>query len=199
MKRGIFGLCLGLAIASTAGAEAIVDPDWPCVQRKQPHLSVGQVWVGPLPDAATEVLAKRADISALAQALQQRRLPMPDAETQIARFAADANAQELTALFLAAFNEIDRYRTQIIGGIARYARKQTELSAQIEERRAEMSTLAAEANPDFDKIDEAEAKLDWDTRIFTDRQQSLSYVCETPVLLEQRAFALAQAIAAHLP
>ena len=37
-----------------------------------------------------------------------------------------------------------------------------------------------------------------DQRIFTDRQQSLSHVCETPVILEQRAFALGRAIAGHL-
>ena len=37
--------------------------------------------------------------------------------------------------------------------------------------------------------------LAWDTRIFKQRAQSLNYVCETPVLLEQRAFAIARALA----
>ena len=41
--------------------------------------------------------------------------------------------------------------------------------------------------------------LDWDQRIFTERQQSLTYVCETPVILEQRAFALGRIIAAQVP
>jgi hypothetical protein len=54
------------------------------------------------------------------------------------------------------------------------------------------------AKPDFDAIDKQEEQLDWDTRIFQDRQQALSYVCETPVILEQRVFALARAIAAGL-
>ena len=31
-----------------------------------------------------------------------------------------------------------------------------------------------------------------------ERQQSLTYVCETPVILEQRAFALSRAIAGRL-
>jgi hypothetical protein len=35
-------------------------------------------------------------------------------------------------------------------------------------------------------------------RILQDRQQALSYVCETPVVLEQRLFALARAIQAGL-
>ena len=197
MKQLVLGFALMLGAPALAAGSG--DPDWPCVQRKQPHLSVGQVWAGPLPDAAVEALARRPDIKALAQGLQLRRTALADAEGQIAVFAAGANAQDLTALFLATFNGIDSYRTQIIGGIARYARKQTDLGAQIGQRRAELASLLAAADPDFDKIDAAEAALDWDTRIFTDRQQSLTSVCETPVLLEQHAFALARAIAAHLP
>lgn len=187
------------AIATPSLAVGQSDPDWPCIQRKQPHLSPGALWSGPLPDTATEELARRADISALGHALHQRRLSMEEAEAQIADFARDADAQELTALFLATFQPLDSYRSQIIGGIGRYAEKQAALGAQIEERRAEMARLEAADPPDFDKIDAAEEALDWDTRIFTDRQQALTYVCETPVLLEQRAFALAHAIAAHLP
>ena len=43
-----------------------------------------------------------------------------------------------------------------------------------------------------------EDKLRWDTRIYQDRQKSLTYVCESPVILEQRAFAVARMIAAEL-
>jgi hypothetical protein len=86
-----------------------------------------------------------------------------------------------------------------MAGVPRYADKQATLSDQIEARRVEMARLSAAAEPDFDKIDAEEERLDWDVRIFTDRQAQLTYVCETPVILEQRAFALARAIAAHLP
>ncbi len=196
MKSGVIGLLL---IALAGEAQAQDDPGWPCIQRKQAHLSVGQLWSGPPPDEATAADARRADIVALAQVLEQRRLPMEEAEILIADFAADADAAELTALFVAIFERIDAYRSQIIAGIERYAEKQIALSAQIEARRAEMARLNSLAALDYDKIDAEEEKLDWDTRIFTDRQQQLTYVCETPVILEQRAFALAKAIAAHLP
>lgn len=193
MKRVLAVL---VVLAGAAGAQE--DPSWPCIQRKQPHLSVGQLWHGPPADDAVTTLARRADIAALALVLEQRRLSLEEAEAQIAAFASQADAAELTALFLATFDRIDAYRSQIITGIARYAEKQIALTAQIEARRVEMARLEAEAEPDFDKIDAEEEMLDWDTRIFTDRQQQLTYVCETPVLLEQRAFALAKAIAAHL-
>lgn len=189
---------LAVLVVLAGAVEAQEDPSWPCIQRKQPHLSVGQVWSGPPVDDAVTALAQRADIAALALVLEQRRLSLEEAEVQIAAFASEADAAELTALFLATFDRIDAYRSQIITGIARYAEKQIALTAQIEARRVEMARLEAEAEPDFDKIDAEEEMLDWDTRIFTDRQQQLTYVCETPVILEQRAFALAKAIAGHL-
>lgn len=195
MKSIVAGFVL---ILLAGGAQAQDDTTWPCVQRKQPRLSVGQLWSGPIPDEGTAELSRRDDIAALALVLEQRRVSMEEAETMIAAFAQDADAADLTALFLAVFGRIDAYRSQIISGIARYAEKQTALSAQIEARREEMARLEAEVAPDFDKIDAEEEKLDWDTRIFTDRQQQLTYVCETPVILEQRAFSLAKAIAAHL-
>ncbi len=193
----IFIAALMLTTPAVAGGSG--DPTWPCIQPKQPHLSIGQLWSGPLPDDAAAELAKRPDIAALAQVLEQRRLPMEEAEAQIAAFAEGASAEELTALFVAVFDRIDAYRSRIMSGVARYAQKQIVLSDQIEARRAEMARLSAAESPDFDKVDAEEEKLDWDIRIFTDRQAQLTYVCETPVILEQRAFALGRAIAAHLP
>lgn len=189
---------LAVLVVLAGPVQAQEDPSWPCIQRKQPHLSVGQLWPGPAMDEAAAELAKREDIAALAQVLEQRRVPMEEAEARIADFARDAGNAELMALFLAVFDRIEAYRSQIISGIGRYSEKQIALTAQIEARREEMARLEAEAAPDFDKIDAEEEKLDWDTRIFTDRQQQLTYVCETPVILEQRAFALAKAIAGHL-
>jgi hypothetical protein len=57
--------------------------------------------------------------------------------------------------------------------------------------------MASEA-PDYDRVDALEEQLDWQQRIYRDRAQALTYVCETPVLLEKRTFALAQALARHL-
>ena len=54
------------------------------------------------------------------------------------------------------------------------------------------------AEPDFDRVDALEVQLDWDERIYADRQQSLTYVCETPVLLERRLYAIAQLLEAKL-
>ena len=188
---------LGAGIGPVAAAEG-TDPSWPCIQRKQPHLSIGQMWAGPPPDDATTALSRDAAIQALAARLEQRRLPMAQAETLIADFATSADNPQLTALMQAILAKIEPERAAMIEGIARYGQKQVDLAKMIESRRARMAELESADSPDFDAIDAEEQALDWDQRIFTDRQQSLTYVCESPVLLEQRAFALARAIAAHL-
>ena len=192
-----FVLALGL-LAGAAQAETGADPDWPCIQRKQPHLSLGQMWSGPAPDDAARELARAPEIAALADRLEQRRLPMAQAETEIAEYVKTADNQHLTALMLAIFDRVEPHRAALMDGIARYGHKQVALATRIEDHRHKMTELEAAATPDFDAIDEQEKQLDWDMRIFQDRQHALTYVCETPVILEQRVFALARAIAAGL-
>ncbi|MFC3167405.1 MULTISPECIES: hypothetical protein [Paracoccus] len=195
MKRIAFVLMIAAGPAWSATGS---DPDWPCIQRKQPHLSLGQVWTGPMPDDRVADLARDPQIDQLAARLEQRRLPLEEAEAAIADFAAQADDARLTALMVAIMGKIEPDRSALIDGIARYGRSQVDLARRIEERRAQMAELEAAVDPDFDAIDAAEEALDWDQRIFTERQQSLTYVCETPVILEQRAFALGRAIAGHL-
>ncbi len=177
------------------------DPNWPCVQRKVPQLSLGQVWAGPLPDAATETLAHSREVEALAALLELRKLTEEEQRALVEGFVeGDGDqAQRLTALYLATFERINRHRAALVDGIGRFALKQKDLSAQIEERRHEIARLSAADPVDFDAIDAEEERLDWDTRIFTDRKQSLTYVCETPVILEQHAFALGRLVAGYLP
>ncbi|WP_018633505.1 hypothetical protein [Neomegalonema perideroedes] len=190
------GLFCGLGGAQAAGP---VDPDWPCVQRRVPQISLAQVWSGPLPDEAAEARAKDPKIQDLAARLAQRRTALPEAEALIAEFAAAAPPEDVTALYLAVFERINAARGRVMGGIARYAHKQAAMDKTIDALRAAFDALDAADPPDFDAIDAAEKELDWSTRIFQDRQQSLIYVCETPVILEQRAFALGRAARAHLP
>lgn len=187
-----------LGIGPAHAAEG-TDPTWPCIQRKQPHLSLGQMWAGPVPDQAIRDLSRQPRIAELAARLEQRRLPIEQAEQDIAAFADDADAPDLTALMVAVFDRIEPDRSALIDGIARYGQQQVRLSRTIQDRRDRMAQMQQADEPDFDAIDAEEKALDWDQRIFTERQQSLTYVCETPVILEQRAFALARAISSHLP
>ena len=192
------GLAAVFAISMMGMAHSAVqtDPDWPCVQRKQPALSVAQVWPGPaIPDPPPQADAKIAE---LAQRIALRRTPLDEATQLIEAFKANNPPEAQIALFLATFDQIQTARNRVIAGIARYAHKQLALEQEINQKRHLFAELSEAQPPDYDAIDKAEAEVDWATRVFVDRKQSLTYVCETPVFLEQRIFALGRALAAGL-
>lgn len=201
MHRGIAAILLagwaGLAGGAAAGAE-FDDPEWPCIQRKVPELALFQMWPGP---PLAEEPAADPDRRAFAGRLAPRRVSIEEAEALVADYAsglsAETRAEALTALFSEVLALINRDRAEIIAGIGRYARRQAEMSETVETLQQELVALQAvpEAERDWDRIEEMEDRLAWETRVYKDRAQSLTYVCETPVLLEQRAFALGRVIA----
>ena len=200
IRAALLGLLVAApAFAGPAFAAGPPDPDWPCIQRRQPSLSLAQVWAGPLPDAATEALVDAPEVQELARTIALRRTPMADAEARIAGFAETHDPAALTALMVATLDHVNHARNRVMAGITSYAHKQEALDVRIDDTRHALAAPNAAEPQDFDRIDALEEELDWSTRIFQDRQQSLTYVCETPVILEQRVFALARSIAARLP
>jgi hypothetical protein len=172
------------------------DPDWPCVQRKVPTLTVAQMWTGPAPAADWE---DRAEIGELARRLAARRVPVADVTAAAADFAADVDPDQrgeaLASLFAAILERLNAERGEITAGIGRYARRQTAEAARVDAMRRDLADLeAAPADTRDDaRIEELRTALVWETRIFKERSQSLSYVCETPVLIERRAFEIGRA------
>lgn len=173
------------------------DPEWPCIQRRVDTLAMGQMWPGPFPE---ENWREDETIRTLAPALAQRRVSPEEVQERAAEFAQglppEQRPEALALLFDGILTQINSQRAQIIGGIGRYARQQAALSERIDVARAEMAKLTDASEMDFDRIDALEESLDWDLRIFRERAQSLTYVCEAPVLLEQRAFAIARLLSA---
>jgi hypothetical protein len=163
-----------------------------------PELSIGQMWAGPVPepDAVAD-----AEVRSRAQRLSPRRVSVEEVGSEAAAavqaLGPEARAEELGALFAAMLARINVERGAVIAGIGRYARHQTELADRIEAMQVELAGLEAapDDGKDWDRIEELTDTLAWDTRTFRDRAQSLTYVCESPVLLEQRAFAIGRALA----
>jgi hypothetical protein len=189
------GLCLIAGPTLAAGQEA--DPDWPCVQRLVPEIAGGMIWPGPPLDEAGG--GRDEALEALAGELAARRVPIEEAERQVEAFAAplaDADkAPRLTRLFEATLDIINHDRASIITGIRKFSRGQAALADRIMARNRDLEAID---RSEILQRDALSAERDWDIRIFEDRRQSLSYLCEQPVLLEQRAFALARMIAGHL-
>jgi hypothetical protein len=192
--RATLPLCLvALLLLPAAGRAATSeDPDWPCIQRLVPRISAAQVWAGPEPDPAS--WQGDIEVSRLASKLAARRLPVNDAEKLVEGFAeaqpADKLNTKLTALFGRTLVIINQDRASIIAGIKRFAKRQRQLAERIRENRTKLADGSA-AEPEKTELSET---LNWDLRIFDEREKSLIYLCEQPVLLEQRAFALGRSI-----
>jgi len=200
------GLFLVLALALPPGGSALAadttDPDWPCVQAQVPTLSPAQFWTEGDPQAAAARAPLDASGKALAARLALRRTSLDDAATLIAGFAEAIPEAErsdaLAALFAEVFHRINGHRGRVMEGIGRYATGQARLAEQIRQERAQIAMLEVTEGSDPDRIATLKADLVWRERTHHDRRRSLTYVCEVPVLLEQRLFALARQMAADL-
>lgn len=188
------GLLTGPALAAAQDA----DPDWPCVQRLVPEVAGGMIWAGPPLDDVDEAALDQGAM-ALAGELAARRVPIEEAERHVEGYAASLEAgdkaEHLTGLFKTTLDIINDDRESIINGIKKFSHGQRTLAEKITAKNQELEAIE---RSEILKRDTLTAERDWDIRIFEDRRQSLTYLCEQPVLLEQRAFALARTIAGHL-
>ncbi|APZ50612.1 hypothetical protein [Salipiger abyssi] len=192
VKTVAFGALL-IACATPLAAADFSDPTWPCIQRKVERLSVGLMWPEPL---AKLKLTPETDaaVDELAETLALRRVDLESARAAVADFAeAHGGGTPLMGeVFSRVFDRLSSRRTRIISGIGDFSLSQIALSEKIDAARAEMDTQMAQDAPDYDKVDALEEQLDWDQRIFTDRQKTITYLCETPTLLEKRLYEISQ-------
>ncbi len=203
--RPIQGLCmLAVAIAFSAESRAAQseDPDWPCVQRLVPEVSAGMVWAGPTVDELGQDWSGDPEIRALAESITARRTSLDQAKAELAEFAANLGTDKddrLTLLFAGLLHGINQERGSIIDGIRRYSRGQASLAERIQRREDEIAALPDGGGEATDSQRKALLQQQhWDGRVFDERSRSLSYLCEQPVLLEQRLFALSREIMGYL-
>ncbi|MGA7385178.1 MAG: hypothetical protein WBW81_10975 [Methylocella sp.] len=155
------------------------------------------VWSGP----SIEGLAWRNDqaVADIVARLAARRTPLEEAERAIEDFAQSQGAsktKKLVSVFAGLFETLNDERTQVIEGLLRFGAKQKELAERIRAENALPREGPGKEQPQANRQDaETVARdLQWDLRVFDERRQSLTYVCETPALIEQRLFALARII-----
>lgn len=185
------------AESSTSSAPA--GSDWPCEQVQRPEISIGSVWHGPDPEAAAETWRQDPAVAALVSQIAPRRMPQDQAVAAVHRFSAgykDDRPKVLTTLFAGLFDTMSDERRAIIRGIKKFNRRQDSLSQRIQEGWKQMDALdPASTDP---KIAEQRMSLqqtiDWDSRVFDDRERLLPQICQQPSIIEQRLFALARAI-----
>ncbi len=197
-RAAFAGLLLTASPQAFAQGRPIADPDWPCHQVKTPTFSLASVWSGPDVDLNSQAWRNDPDVVDLATKMSQRRVPIEEVEKAISAFntreGGDAKAKLLEA-FGAAFQDLTQQRSQVLSGLDRFGRKQRELADRIRaENEVAQNAADANAKPDGQLDEAARQKLEWDLRVFDDRRRTVSYVCESPALIEQRLGAIARAV-----
>jgi hypothetical protein len=197
MKSALLGAALLAGFAATAGAQPRrIDPDWPCQQVKMGELSAASFWSGP---PATEDWQKDPAVAALVGTITQRRLPMDQATTRIAAFAAATDKQRtLPLLFAGAFDVLNRERETVVAGLDRFGQRQKVLAADLRQEGEDLRAAQAATPQDAGKIADLQQRIVWDQAFFERRRQSLHYACDVPATIEQRLYGLAKAIQAQL-
>jgi len=188
---------------SALAAEA-ANPDWPCIQRKVATLTSAQMWDGPAVDDLT-AWRDNEEMGKLIAVLVSRRVPLEQAAASITQFAAaqpqDKRDDALKLLFAGLLSTVNTDRATVMNGIERFQRRQRTRAAEIEQQGAVLRQLKERVASDEKaraELTAAEDQYNWEVRIFTERQQSLPFACEVPVVIEQRLFELAREIRAHM-
>jgi hypothetical protein len=177
--------------------------EWPCEQPLRPEMSIGAMWQGPELSPQDD-WRKVPAVVTLVNQIAPRSVPQEEAVTNISRFAAGYQGTErtkaLTELFVGLFETLSTERNDIVRGIKRFYRRQDALARRIEEGWKALGEIDPNAT-DPKTVEQRVAlqqQVDWDSRIFDDRQRLLPVVCEQPRVLEQRVFALSRAIQEQL-
>jgi hypothetical protein len=172
-------------------------PDWPCNQVKVPEISVAAVWAGPSIDDVGNAWEEDATIKDLVARLAARRTPLDEAQRAISDVITGTEPErqrKAKLIFAGVFTTLNHERSEVMRGIERYFRKQREFSDQIRSTILQLRELQGRPDPDQSRIDELTSRVEWDARIFEERRKTMNFVCEVPVLIEQRLFAVGRAI-----
>lgn len=173
------------------------DPDWPCQQIKVPQLSYGTMWTGPALDPYLKNWRQDQEVAGLVHDLSQRRIPIEQAQAEIADFAKRAGPQKqqrLIALMAGLFTTMDAERASVLDGLDRFGRSQRKFASEIRADNEQLQAMRSAPNADETKVNKAVDALTMELRVFETRRTTLRYACDVPTLIEQRLFALAQAI-----
>ncbi len=196
MKRAAYAVVLLMLSLGSAQADPRY-PDLPCVQAKVPELSPAALWAGPPLDDAAKAWANDPKTRDLVPRLAARRVPIEDAQKSIADFMTGSAAEREAKgklLFAGVFERLNAERGEVMTGIERLARKQKDMADKIRESVIELHKVQDMPAPEQAKLEELSRQVEWSTRIFEDRRKTVRFVCEVPVLIEQRLGSLARAI-----
>ena len=194
------GAAVGVLLAAL-GAHVSAQPpraapaDWPCVQSYVPSVSAGRFWQGELPGA--ERWRDDARVVGLADELLQRTLGLDESLDRVREFfALPENATRATgeALIGALTAAVNRERARVLDAVVRFGGRQRVLAERIESQAQSLEELQ-NTGGDEAELEDLQTRQRWDIRVFEERERMADHLCEQPVLLEQKFFAIGRVVA----
>ncbi|MEN3791133.1 hypothetical protein [Fulvimarina sp. MAC3] len=173
--------------------------DWPCVQRQVETIQPAQMWAGPDLSLGNDV-ERTPEMRAIVDRAIARRISGEEARKLVRDYIdtmPEADRKKVAAaLFTDMLDRLNAERGQVMNGILRYGSRQKQLAETLREKSRRMAEIRREG--DATAFADIREEMQWDTRIFDDRRKSLTYVCEVPILIEQRAFSLGRELSRNL-
>ena len=198
----IAALFLSLAGAAAQSSRGRDQGDWPCRQAKVGSIALASVWAGPPIDTPVQDWRGDPELSVLVTHVSERRTPLDNAQSAIVDYAKRLGPRQknmkLAMLMAGVFDRLNSERDSVIAGLERYGHKQKNMADRVKSEIEALNAAQSGTTADEQKVADLSNRVQWDTRVFEDRRRALTYVCETPVLIEQRLGALARTIAAAM-
>jgi hypothetical protein len=170
--------------------------DWPCKQVRVPEIALGSVWTGPSIESERKRWRDDPAVSELVAKIAPRRTPLEEAERRIDDFAkAGGNDKSrMTLLFAGLYEKMNDERRDVVNGLDRFGGRLKEMAEKTRQETQSFYELQNQKPVDPEAVKKAAEALQWRVRLFDEQRKMVSYVCESPALIEQRFGALARRI-----
>lgn len=198
MNTLVLLVCQGL-FSQAALAE---DPDWPCIQALVPEVSLAVLWPVPVDEETFSTWKDDKSIIELSMMVGSSESYTKEMSGKIEDWVSGIDeSQRLSALSTLALGIMDyanERRSRFINGILKYSRHQRQVAQQIEDRMTELEKRRMAGESPQAMQEEVET-LQWQTRIFDQRERAMASLCEQPVYVEQLMSDALRDIAVWLP
>ncbi len=198
----VFFLSLVFSGVRSGLAEEDYESEWPCVQRLVDHIPLATVWQGPSIEEFSDTWWEDEKLPPLVNELLDETLTDKESADIINGYVETLGKNKdgkLLMLFSGLFKRSSEFRTRQIKGIKKFYRRQIVRGERIgrlaEELRKMKQEGLGEETPEYVGLSET---LIWNTRIYDERNKLTDFVCEEPVLLEQRLGVQAKVILENL-
>jgi len=193
-------VCLStLLVAGPVSAQS-VDPEWPYVQALIPEVALAVMWPNVIEESKLGKWRDNDQVAQLAEALGDIPAFTDKEEKLIAEFVKLQPQEQLTdsldQLAEGVMSVANRLRSRYISGIKRYTRQQIAIASQVEQSLNKLAELGDDQSPERTELEES---LTWHERVYDQREQAITSLCERPVELEEKLSSVMRNLSMHLP